>query len=63
MIFIKKQKGIIFAFDFTYLDASGKTSINPLGKIIHETTYLDENCIATTSYYDLIFTLGFVIKI
>lgn len=49
--------------DFIYLNAEGDTSINSLGIITYDTTELDETCSAATSYYDLVFTLGFEIKI
>lgn len=61
---INEKYCLSFNADFNYLEAKGNTCINPLGIITHDTVELDKTSnIATTSYYDLVFTLGFVIKV
>ena len=60
---IKNDFWLFFNTDYSFAKANGNTFINSLGIITHETTKVEENYSAATSYYDLNLTFGFIIKI
>lgn len=60
---INTKYSVFINADFTYLEAKGNTRINSLGIISYDTTELDKSCSSATNYFDLVFTLGFAIKI